>query len=63
MSPVVEMNGFHYFVTPAGYAAAITRNGVTYWARDYQDAPVDDRPVEPSPGQLVAALVVEGKVR
>lgn len=63
MPPVVERGGFLYFKLPTGYAAAITRNGATYWARDYQDVPADDRPVEPSPGQLVAALVREGKVK
>ena len=63
MPPVVTLNGFHYFVTPAGYAAAITRNGVTYRARDYQHALADGQPIEPTPGQLVAALVREGEMK
>lgn len=62
MPPVVERNGFLYFELPTGYAAAITRNGVTYRAEDYQHAPADDRPIEPTPGQLVAGLVREGRI-
>lgn len=62
MPTVVELNGFRYFELPSGYAAAITRNGVTYRAEHYQPAPVDDRPVEPSPAALVAALARKGKV-
>ena len=62
MPPVVERGGFRYFELPNGYAAAITIDGVTHWARDYQTTG-DGRLLEPSPGQLVAALVAEGKVR